>query len=108
MSWIKQNWGGIVVGAIIISIVYFYISDDSPSGYRNDPNDGDAAEYYLDRKRSDDPSTERSYQEFGDYDCSDFSTQDEAQEFFESEGGPDDDYHNLDRDGDGVACESLP
>ncbi len=57
---------------------------------------------------SDDYSTERSYGEYGDYDCSDFSTQREAQAFFKSEGGPDSDYHNLDRDGDGVACESLP
>jgi hypothetical protein len=55
---------------------------------------------------SDDYSTERSYEDTGDYDCSDFSSQDEAQEFFESEG--DDDFHNLDRDRDGSACESLP
>lgn len=53
-------------------------------------------------------NTERSHSEYGDYDCSDFSTQAEAQRFFESEGGPQEDYHNLDRDDDGVACESLP
>ncbi|MBI2017448.1 excalibur calcium-binding domain-containing protein [Candidatus Daviesbacteria bacterium] len=58
-------------------------------------------------ERYDDPETERSFSS-GDYDCSDFSTQDEAQEFFEDEGGPDDDPHNLDRDGDGIACETLP
>jgi len=45
---------------------------------------------------------------YGDYDCSDFATQAEAQAFFEAEGGPQKDYHNLDKDGDGVACESLP
>jgi len=56
----------------------------------------------------DDPSTERSYEEYGDYDCSDFSTQSQAQAFFESEGGPTSDYHDLDRDRDGVACETLP
>lgn len=55
-----------------------------------------------------DSATKRSYDDYGDYDCSDFSTQDEAQALFELYGGPDDDYHNLDRDGDGVACESLP
>lgn len=44
----------------------------------------------------------------GDRDCSDFSTQKDAQIFFESEGGPATDYHNLDSDGDGRACESLP
>lgn len=59
-------------------------------------------------QRYDDPTTERSYEDYGDYDCSDFSTQWEAQEFFEFEGGPYDDYHNLDSDGDGEACESLP
>ena len=57
--------------------------------------------------RDDDYSQERSYESYGDYDCSDFSSQSEAQDFFESEGGPDSDYHNLDRDGDGYVCESL-
>jgi hypothetical protein len=50
----------------------------------------------------------RSYAATGDMDCTDFSSQDEAQAFFEDEGGPDEDYHNLDRDGDGVVCETLP
>lgn len=59
-------------------------------------------------ERTDDYMTERSYREYSDYDCSDFSTHREAQSFFISEGGPDEDYHNLDRDGDGQACESLP
>ncbi len=45
-----------------------------------------------------------------DRDCSGFDTQPEAQRFFErhrsdSSGG---DPHNLDGDGDGQACESLP
>jgi len=57
-------------------------------------------------ERTDDPRTTRD-SSTGDYDCSDFSSQSEAQEFFEDEGGPEDDYHNLDRDGDGIACESL-
>lgn len=42
---------------------------------------------------------------FIDYDCSDFGSHSEAQEFFEREGGPDYDPHRLDRDGDGYACE---
>ena len=37
--------------------------------------------------------------------CSDFKTQKEAQEVFESDK---DCYKNLDGDGDGEACESLP
>lgn len=38
-----------------------------------------------------------------DYDCSDFATQEEAQEHL-SPGDPD----RLDADGDGIACEDLP
>jgi hypothetical protein len=38
-----------------------------------------------------------------DYDCADFATQEEAQEYLEP-GDP----HNLDADGDGIACEDLP
>lgn len=41
-----------------------------------------------------------------DYDCGDFSTQAEAQQVYE-EAGPGDPYR-LDRDHDGVACETLP
>lgn len=44
----------------------------------------------------------------GDVDCSDFDTQAEAQAFFIAEGGPEEDPHGLDHDGDGIACESLP
>jgi uncharacterized lipoprotein len=42
------------------------------------------------------------------YNCSDFDTQEEAQEQFEADGGPEEDPHNLDSDDDGIACESLP
>jgi len=41
-----------------------------------------------------------------DRDCSDFSSQAEAQAFFESAGPGD--PHGLDSDGDGEVCESLP
>lgn len=41
-----------------------------------------------------------------DYDCGDFKTQAEAQAFFEAAGPGD--PHRLDRDGNGIACESLP
>lgn len=37
--------------------------------------------------------------------CSDFSTELEAQRFFLANGGPVSDPHNLDGDGDGFACE---
>ena len=42
------------------------------------------------------------------YNCGDFQTHDEAQRVYEACGGPNSDIHKLDRDNDGVACESLP
>ena len=88
MNWIKENWGGALIWAGLIAGGFLLLSGSGS----------------LDS----DKSTERSYGVSEDYDCSYFSTQEEAQEFFESEGGPRTDYHNLDSDGDGVACESLP
>jgi len=41
------------------------------------------------------------------YNCDDFQTQSEAQEVFEECGGLDNDIHGLDKDGNGLACESL-
>lgn len=43
-----------------------------------------------------------------DRDCGDFATQKAAQDFFIAQGGPREDPHRLDDDGDGVACESNP
>jgi excalibur calcium-binding domain-containing protein len=40
--------------------------------------------------------------------CSDFSTQAAAQNYYESVGGPGQDPAGLDADHDGIACESLP
>ena len=42
----------------------------------------------------------------GDRDCPDFGSQAEAQRFFLENGGPSADPHRLDRDHDGIACES--
>ena len=42
-----------------------------------------------------------------DRNCGDFDTWDDAQAFFLAAGGPNDDPHRLDGDGDGVACNSL-
>jgi micrococcal nuclease len=41
----------------------------------------------------------------GDYDCGDFDTRAEADAVLDRTAG---DPHNLDADGDGEACESLP
>ena len=43
-----------------------------------------------------------------DYDCDDFSTQEEAQHFWEDSGSSEDDYDKLDGDNDGIVCEWLP
>ncbi|RJR27896.1 hypothetical protein C4561_01255 [candidate division WWE3 bacterium] len=43
-----------------------------------------------------------------DYNCDDFSSQPEAQVFFERVGGTGNDINRLDGDKDGEACESLP
>ncbi|WP_228547592.1 excalibur calcium-binding domain-containing protein [Filobacillus milosensis] len=49
------------------------------------------------------------YDPYGqDKNCGDFDTHDDAQAFFEAASGPESDRHRLDRDGNGVACESLP
>jgi len=46
---------------------------------------------------------------FEDKDCSDFKTWEEAQRFYEENGGPAEDPHRLDgRDQDGLVCENLP
>jgi len=42
------------------------------------------------------------------YNCGSFSTFAEAQSVFEYCGGTSNDIHDLDRDSDGIACESLP
>jgi hypothetical protein len=41
------------------------------------------------------------------YNCGDFSDHYEAQELFEECGGLNNDVHGLDRDKDGIACETL-
>ena len=41
------------------------------------------------------------------YNCGDFETQSEAQIVYEECGGVDNDIHQLDKDGNGLACESL-
>ncbi|CDQ20957.1 thermonuclease family protein [Halobacillus karajensis] len=49
------------------------------------------------------------YDPYGsDRDCSDFSSQEEAQAFYEAAGGPKEDPHRLDgNDNDGIVCENL-
>lgn len=59
-------------------------------------------------ERSSTPKETETSSRTGDQDCSDFDTQQEAQEFFEA-NNPDEDPHRLDgNDNDGIVCESLP
>lgn len=43
-----------------------------------------------------------------EYNCSDFTTQPEAQTFFDKAGGVSGDTNRLDGNKDGVACQDLP
>jgi hypothetical protein len=43
-----------------------------------------------------------------EYNCDDFTTQPEAQKFFDNAGGVSNDTNRLDGNKDGVACQSLP
>ena len=43
-----------------------------------------------------------------EYNCDDFTTQPEAQKFYDKAGGVSQDTNRLDGDKDGIACESLP
>lgn len=43
-----------------------------------------------------------------EYNCDDFTTQGEAQTFFDNAGGVANDVNRLDGNKDGVACQSLP
>ena len=96
----------------------FFLSEGGPG---NDPHrldrDGDGvACQSLPGAPQDDPGpakpsptpTPTPEDTFIDRNCGDFATWQEAQDFFLSEGGPGNDPHRLDRDGDGVACQSLP
>lgn len=59
--------------------------------------------------KDEESETEEPVEEFIDKDCGDFATHAEAQAFFETEGGPEEDPHKLDGNNhNGLACESLP
>jgi hypothetical protein len=124
----KEGAGAIIFWGVIIGIFVFvrlFIpepkqpTDDSDSEYQRflDDQRGGAAEAqddmadYYSSLCNNDPEcvaarSSRVIYENRDYDCSDFATHAEAQRFFESAGPGD--PHRLDRDRDGIACETLP
>ena len=59
---------------------------------------------YTDVDIVDDNEDDYNNNTVGDTDCPDFATQPEAQAFFEAAGPGD--PHDLDRDGDGMACDA--
>ena len=73
----------------------------------DDPEQGDS-DSPSSPSRSAPTATPKDDDGFVDRNCGDFNTWNKAQAFFEEEGGPADDPHRLDRDKDGVACESRP
>lgn len=53
-------------------------------------------------------TTDGSGKATDEYNCDDFSTQSEAQTFFDNAGGVSGDVNGLDGNKDGLACQSLP
>lgn len=95
---LKNTIIGLVVGGAVVAGGYTLFSDNSG-----------APSVSGDYERTDSQTETRTSLSSGeaDKDCKDFRTQREAQAFFEASGGPLSDPHNLDRDGDGIVCESL-
>lgn len=91
---------GAIVGAAVVAGGFMVFS----GGDENNSSDSNPF------TRTDNPAETRAFVSIGeeDKDCKDFRTQREAQSFFEANGGPSSDPHNLDRDGDGRVCETLP
>jgi hypothetical protein len=88
----KDRIRGIVGLAMVIGVPFLIIY----FSYFNGGDDGNVQN----------TNTENHYSyTSGDYNCSDFDTQEEAQQYFEANGGPESDPSDLDRDGDGIACE---
>jgi hypothetical protein len=120
MNWVREHAEGIInivfLTLVIGGVWYFANSSDrksaetevskSPRAHVKEATNA-FDDIYQRYQRTDDPDEERSFEEYGDYDCTDFATQQEAQDFFEAHDVATD-PHNLDRDGDGVACETLP
>ena len=77
-------------------------AEDLPSPPTPTPaaSEGEAQSPELDAKLRYDPHG-------ADRDCGDFQTHAQAQAFYEAAGGPAQDPHRLDADGDGIACASL-
>jgi hypothetical protein len=84
-----------------------FVSDPDVQGSEDyQGSDSEASKSLIDAFAPEDEESRKPEYEDRDYDCGDFSTHAEAQDFFENAGAGD--PHRLDRDGDGSACETLP
>ncbi|WP_217895889.1 excalibur calcium-binding domain-containing protein [Marininema halotolerans] len=82
-------------------------NESKPKSDTKDPKSSSEPKPKPEQKNKPKPSYNGRYNPNGaDRDCSDFSTQAEAQAFFIAAGPGD--PHDLDRDGDGIACDTLP
>ena len=92
--------GAVIAGAVLVG-GYALLNDSGEA-----PSPATDSNY----TRTDNGTETRAFLSTGgaDKDCTDFSTHAQAQAFFMANGGPSSDPHNLDRDGDGIACETLP
>lgn len=103
----SQNLKSGLIGAGIVGVLLV-----GGNALFNGDEQGSSSDVYNSNSgyiRTDNPTQTRDFLPTGetDKDCTDFLTQSEAQAFFEENGGPSSDPHNLDRDGDGIVCESL-
>lgn len=109
--------GGVIVFfvtlTLILIIIEIYNSKDDYRGGRN-PISGEWCDYGFNTKDQtccgeDDYSCEMCA--WKDFDCSDFKTQEEAQIYYDECKNfyyNKIDIHDLDKNDDGVACETLP
>jgi len=103
-----------VVGVFLLAVVLMVSGGTGAERTSTIENTVDALPSFVDESdttftRDDNPTETRAYTEYGDVDkdCSDFATHREAQAYFIAKGGPSSDRDNLDRDGDGSACDTL-
>lgn len=126
MDFLKNNWfklGILLIGLIWVASSFNGGSDSSPApeipsaAPQNSYQQGQLEEIFENKPvvpqdndfQAPQPQNNLNYTcSYNAYNCSDFSTHAEAQRVYDACGGILSDVHNLDRDKDGFACESLP
>jgi hypothetical protein len=103
----KLRWWMLGIGVVLLAALGMEVSNtDLDLGKLVET--GSVQESLIKRDASGNPLFGATCEE-NVYNCSDFSTQPEAQEVYDTcHTSEIPDRHGLDRDGDGVACQSLP